>query len=151
MTRRCLQRYHERECVKTISHNKKKICLGSKLSGLLISVTLIGGSVCLKGKGFISEPSFVIFVIAGILIGLFIAYAERVKSVNLTSGELVLSEIERKHEDILRLETSVKRIASATLDMVEVSRAGSWAVTEDENKRYDLAKERLTELLNSGK
>lgn len=134
----------------TTSSSKTTKRFGNKLVGALIWVALIVGSIVLQVHEFISEPSFVIFILAACLIGLFIAYSERVKSLNIKSGELVLSEIERKHEDILKLEVSVRELASATLDMVEVSRAGSWAVTEEEDKKYDSAKNRLTKLLSNG-
>lgn|SRR5690554_6076672 len=137
--------------METLKPIKKYRSLGPKSSGMLITVVSIAGILCLKAIGFISEPSFVALLLAACLIGLFIAYSERVKSMNPKSGEMVLSEIDKKHADILKLEDSVKEISSATLDMVEVSRAGSWAVTEEENQKYDSAKERLTKLLSSSK
>jgi len=137
--------------METLKPIKKHSSLGQKSSGMLITVLSIAGILYLKAIGFISEPSFVALVLAACLIGLFIAFSDRVKSMNLKSGELVLSEINEKHADILKLEHSVKEISAATLDMVEVSRAGNWAVSDEENQKYDSAKERLTNLLSSSK
>ncbi|WP_193075410.1 hypothetical protein [Pseudomonas sp. FME51] len=120
--------------------------LGMYILGFLSSIFIITFATYMKVFGFITEPSFVVFVLAGLVIGLFIAFSDRVESVSL-KGKLVLSKIEKKHEDILNIESSIKEISRSTMELVEVVKAGSWAVSKEEDDSFDNAKQRLNKYL----
>ncbi|MCK4469980.1 MAG: hypothetical protein KAU60_16715 [Desulfobacterales bacterium] len=81
-----------------------------------IFLTLIGisGSIILKSSNFISEPSFIILLFGCILVGLFIAYPDKVKMIDFRKGQLILKEIKET-------EISVKELGKAILAVVEAS------------------------------
>jgi len=85
-----------------------------KINATVFSFIGIGGSLALKSSGLITEPSFLSLMVLSVLIGLFISYSDKVHSVNLLKGELIL-------KDIKETETSVKELAKAILEVTETS------------------------------
>ena len=81
-----------------------------------MALALIGifGSIILKSSNIISEPSFVSFLLASVLIGLFIAYSDKIKVLDLYKGKLILKEVKET-------EASVKELAKAILEVTETS------------------------------
>ena len=64
--------------------------------------------------GFVSEPTLVVFVAFSILSGLFIAFIERIESLSLRQLDVKLKEMREA-------ESSVKKLAKATLEVIEAS------------------------------
>ena len=81
-----------------------------------IALALIGifGSIKLKSSNIISELSFVFLLVVSVLVGLLIAYPDKVKVIDLFKGQLILKEIKET-------ETSVKELGKAILAVVEAS------------------------------
>lgn len=109
------------------------------MAALLISLFGISGSICLKGFSFISEASFVIFILTSVLVGLFIAYSDKVRSVNLKEGEIILQEMKEA-------ESSVKELGRAVLDVTEAS-SHTLMLESFDSDAYDKAIARLRELV----
>lgn len=86
----------------------------TKIGAIFISLICIGGSLALFIYGLIGEPYFLAFVVISALIGLFVFSFDRVQSVNLLKGELIL-------KDMKETEASVKVLANAILEVVETS------------------------------
>ncbi|MBW2942284.1 hypothetical protein [Zhongshania aquimaris] len=84
------------------------------ISAVFVAVGGIFGSVYLKYIGVISEPSLIVLILAATLVGLFICYADKVKSINLKEGELILQEMKET-------EASVKELGRAVLELNEAS------------------------------
>lgn len=82
------------------------------IAATILSVIGIAGSLKLKSTGLISEPTLVFFVGFAIVAGLFIAFLERIKSLNLYEMQLTLHEMKET-------EASVKEVATALLDVIE--------------------------------
>lgn len=83
-----------------------------KVIALLLSTGGIVGSVYLKHIGTISELSFLVLISISVLVGLFVCYSDRVSSINLKKGELILSEMKET-------ESSVKELGRAVLEVTE--------------------------------
>ena len=86
----------------------------NKINAIVFSLMGIGGSLALKEYGFIAEPSFLSLLILSVLVGLFISYSDKVQSINLLKGELIL-------KDMRDTEASVKELAKAILEVTETS------------------------------
>ncbi|MBY8967321.1 hypothetical protein KHP57_16635 [Algiphilus sp. NNCM1] len=84
------------------------------VASLITSFVGIAGSIYLKALGIISEPSLVLLILASTLVGLFLSYSDKVKSVNLKKGELILKEMKDT-------ESSVKELGRAVLEVTEAS------------------------------
>ena len=85
-----------------------------KINAIVFSFIGIGGSLALKSSGLITEPSFLSLMVLSVLIGLFISYSDKVHSINLLKGELIL-------KDIKETENSVNELAKAILEVTETS------------------------------
>lgn len=109
------------------------------LASLSISCAGIGGSIYLKKVQIISEPSLVILILAFILVGLFIYYSDKVKSINLKEGELTLKEIKET-------ELSVKELGKAILEVTEASSHSIMMETFD-SETYEKSVNKLKELI----
>ena len=108
---------------------------------IIVSVFLfvaLGGASALKIYSIISEPTFLSLIIVIFLIGLFISYSDKVKSINLAKGELIL-------RDMQETEASVKELAKAILEVTEASNHGLMLQSYD-GKAHELAIEKLRKL-----
>ncbi|MDW5418716.1 hypothetical protein R6242_19290 [Iodobacter sp. CM08] len=100
-----------------LEKSKTEKIMQNKISGVIIFIIGITGSIMLKIYGIISEPSFLTFTVLTVLIALFIAYSNKVQSISLLKGELIL-------KDIKETEASIKELAKAILEVTETFQHG---------------------------
>lgn len=106
---------------------------------LIVAAVGILGSVYLKYIGVISEPSLIVLILANALIGLFIYYSDKVKSINLKEGELILQEMKET-------ESSVKELGRAVLELNEAS-SHSLMLESYDSEAHEQAVEKLRKLV----
>jgi hypothetical protein len=104
-----------------------------------ISCVLLIGTVLLKVYSMINELSFVTLILVSLLMGIVISVLEKLKSVDLRKGQIML-------QDMKNTETSVKEVASATLDVIETSMAGTIRFAEFDSKKFQESVERLKKI-----
>jgi hypothetical protein len=89
----------------------------------------IFGSVKLKSLYTLSEPSLLALLFGSVLLGLFIAYSDKVQVVDFSKGQLVLREI-KASEDV------VKRLAMLVAETTESSMDGAYyALVPEHDKK----------------
>jgi hypothetical protein len=107
--------------------------------GLLISFGGIFGSIQLKYAKIISEPSLVLLITTSALIGLFIFYADKIKSISFGKGEIILKEIKDT-------ESSIKILGQA---IIELANASQFIAMESfDLKKYEKAVAELENLIS---
>jgi hypothetical protein len=85
-----------------------------KIGAVIITLVCIGGSLALIVYGLIGEPYFLALLVLSAVIGLFVFYLDKVQSVNLLKGELILKDVKETHD-------SVKILAKYIVEVVETS------------------------------
>lgn len=66
---------------------------GNSIAALALGCALVIGSISLKVKMVISEPSMVIFVLASLTFSLVVFFSAKVKSIDLPKGRLILQDV----------------------------------------------------------
>ena len=112
----------------------KPACLGRQVSAVLVAISGIGGSVWLKVSGVIGELSLIVLLAASVLVGLFIAYVDRVHSIKISEMELTLKEAKE-------VEASVKKLATAVLNVFEAESHGMMLESYDAKKAQEAVAE----------
>lgn len=74
---------------------------------MILSIIGILGSVKLKVDGIVSEPSLVILIGFSLLVGIFIAYSNRIKELNFRELKLTLEEIKETEDAVRELAAAV--------------------------------------------
>lgn len=104
--------------------------IGKYVSATLIALAASAGSVSLKVYEIIGEPTLLVLLVASLLLGLFIAYADRVHSLKISEMELTLKEAKE-------VEASVRELARAILDVFESKSHGLMLESYDAKKAED--------------
>lgn len=116
------------------------------ISSIILGTIFLGGAIYMKHVDFISELTFVAFVLMSILTGIFVRYADEIKEFDLKGGKIILKEIQVKERNIEQMERNVKALALATIDLVESATEDLLSVGDGNPVGYENAKNRIKQL-----
>lgn len=99
----------------------------------------ISGFVWLKNLLNLSEASFMGLITLSAIFSILLPNLNQLKSFSITKGELILQEVKDS-------EAAIKKLAIATVDLVEAANEGSIVTHEFDQERYDAAVEKIKAL-----
>ena len=103
---------------------------------IIFTVIGIAGSLRLKMTGTIGEPSFDLFICAFLLVGLFVAFSDRVKSFSLRDLKLEMEKVEQARADVQEREQRVRKIAALLGDLITYVEATSISASDTKAVSY---------------
>ncbi|MCI5139603.1 MAG: hypothetical protein D3922_14605 [Candidatus Electrothrix sp. AR1] len=123
------------------------------IGAITFSFICILGSVKLKEIGEITEPSFVIFALTSVFIGLFIAYSHRIEFLNLKNLEFKMCQVEKVRQDVISREENIKKISLLLCEITALeSSIRGFGVSARANKiRKKWYRSKATQLLDAVK
>jgi len=105
---------------------------------IILAITGIFGAVYLKRSGDITEWSLVSLIAASVVLGVFIAYSDKIKELSFLKGSIALREMKEA-------ESSIKELAQAMVELAEASE-GNLKLESWDSERYENAKDALKNL-----
>lgn len=109
-----------------------------RINALYFSLIGFALAILLLIFKFIGETSFIILIGMSIISGIFILYPNKIQSMNLYKGEIIL-------RDIQDTEKSIKELAKAILEVTEAS-SHSIMLESFDSEAYNEAVEKLRDL-----
>jgi hypothetical protein len=98
-------------------------------------------SLWLKTYASLSEASLMILITLSAIFSILLPNLNQLKSFSITKGELILREVQDS-------EAAVKKLAAATLELVEASNDGTIFKEDFDSERYQEAVEEIKSLIN---
>ncbi len=108
---------------------------------LFLLVTGVACSAWLKVYLNLSDTPFVALVTISSIFSILLPNLNQIQSLSLLKGELILREVKES-------EAAVKRLATATLELVEASSQGALLTDEFDDVRYSKAVEEVRSLVD---
>lgn len=114
---------------------------------MLLSVVGISASFSLMAGSLVTEWPFVVLVSLSAVLGLVVAFSERLQSVSLKDLEIKLAEVESSREEVKHREQEVRRIATAVAEITVFIAVFHRRLVEDEQRELEI--QWLTQRVNA--
>lgn len=78
---------------------------------IILTLSGVAGFLKLKVSGIISEPSFDLFMVLSVFVGLFIAYSDKVISFSFRDWKMEFAKVKNARQEIEQIEQSIRKMA----------------------------------------